>query len=102
MEKRTVCFKTKTDVEWHDVPLYFKAAPEPSNIMWENQYWPKKTKIFRNTITFLIVLLILLIQVTMMFYINKKIAKFANQYPLLDCKEVSGIFGDSLQKFAVL
>ena len=47
-------------------------------------------------------LLILLIQVTMMFYINKKIAKFANQYPLLDCKEVSGIFGDSLQKFAVL
>ena len=72
MEKHTICGKIKTEVEWHGKPLYFKAAPEPSNIMWENQFWPKSIKYFRITTNFLIVILMLLLQVSFMFIINKK------------------------------
>lgn len=36
LDKKTVCFKTQTEVTLHGKPIYFKAAPEPSNIMWEN------------------------------------------------------------------
>jgi hypothetical protein len=36
LKKETIWFKTKADYVWHGKPLYFKPAPEPSNILWEN------------------------------------------------------------------
>lgn len=46
--------------------------------------------------------MILAIQITIMFYLNKKITKAASDYPLLDCTDVSRLYGDNLQKFAVI
>ena len=102
MEKQTVCCKTRTEVEWHGKPLYFKAAPEPSNIMWENQFWPKSIKYFRITINLLIIVLMLFLQVTFMFIINKKSVQMQSHYPLVDCNDVKSVFADDLQKFAVI
>lgn len=36
LDKKTFCFKTHAKATLHGQPIYFKAAPEPSNIMWEN------------------------------------------------------------------
>jgi hypothetical protein len=83
-------------------PIYFKAAPEPSNIMWENQYWPKTTKLIRKLITFLVVCLILSIQFSVMFFINKKVVQVQNRYPIVDCTDVKKIYGDTLEKFAII
>lgn len=89
-------------MEWHGKPLYFKAAPEPSNIMWENQYWPRSVKLMRKLATLLIVVLILTVQVAFMFLINKKSVQIQSRYPIVDCKDVKLIYGDNLEKFAVI
>lgn len=36
MQKRRVWCMEKADYYWHGKPLFFKPAPEPSNILWEN------------------------------------------------------------------
>jgi hypothetical protein len=59
LTKQTICCRDSAEMEWHGKPLYFKAAPEPSNIMWENQYWPRSVKLMRKLATLLIVILIL-------------------------------------------
>ena len=37
-----------------------------------------------------------------MFAINKKSVQMQNKYPLTDCKDVTSVFGDDLQKFAII
>ncbi|CDW91332.1 UNKNOWN [Stylonychia lemnae] len=102
MSKQTVCCQDRADHYWYGKPVYFKAAPEPSNIMWENQYWPFWLKTFRKISTFLIVVLILLVQVSFMFLITKKNVQFQSKYPIVDCHDIKQVYGDNLQKFAIL
>jgi len=82
--------------------LYFKPAPEPSNILWENQYWPKSVKMFRSIIAFLVVILIITLQIAFMFFINKQSVAMQSQYPIVDCKDVRSLYADTLQKFALV
>ena len=41
---------TKADYYWLGKPLYFKPAPEPSNICWENQFIYKKEKLIKQLV----------------------------------------------------
>jgi hypothetical protein len=60
---------TRADLTLYGEPLYFKPAPEPSNILWESQYVAPLTKYFRSFVTYSIILLILVSQVALIFEI---------------------------------
>lgn len=59
-------------------------------------------KYFRITVNFLIILLMLALQVSFMFIINKKSVQMQSAYPLVDCKDITEVFSNDLQKFAVI
>jgi hypothetical protein len=42
-------------------PLYFKPAPEPSNILWENQFTPKVERYRKATNVLLVIAIALMI-----------------------------------------
>jgi hypothetical protein len=56
----------------------------------------------RSAVTFLIICLILLLQVTFMFIVNKKSVQMLSEYPLVDCSEIKEFYGPNLQRFGIL
>jgi hypothetical protein len=59
--KRVEWCISRTDVTLYGHPIYFKPAPEPSNIIWEDQYTPPFTLYFKSLITGLIIFSILIL-----------------------------------------
>lgn len=66
---------------WHGKPLYFKAAPESSNIIWQNLHKPKLAKSVKRAVALLIILVILILQLIFMFSLKKKINAYLDEYP---------------------
>lgn len=88
LEKRTFCFRTQSDASWLGKPLYFKAAPESSNIIWQNQWTPRSVKYLKKAIALFVVLLIIAAQIVFMFALDKKIYSYYGLYQNLECDYV--------------
>lgn len=82
-------------------PLYFRSAPEASNIIWENQYTPTLLKMYKRFMALLIVFVILVTQVICIFGLNKKIFSLQEKYPSMDCEDVLDSYGADIQKYAL-
>ncbi len=102
MGKMVKMGRVHTEEKWHGEPLYFKPAPEPSNILWENQWFPAPEKLKKNLITLFTIAFILIVQMSFMFYMNKMSASYQAKYPIVDCNDVRDLYGEKLERFAVL
>ena len=75
------CFQKINKMVINGSPIEIKPAPESSNIIWQNQYLPKNAKLFRKFVTFSIMVLFWLLQIMTIFYFNKKINEYEEEYP---------------------
>lgn len=82
-----------SDKTFLDQPLFFKEAPEPTNIVWENRNVSYKTQFFRKIMVLLIIVLIL-VMAFVIFYTLKSFTAINNmKYPLSnDCESISNLF----------
>ncbi|TNV85819.1 hypothetical protein FGO68_gene5047 [Halteria grandinella] len=101
LDKKSTIFTSTTEVNLNGNPIYFKAAPEASNVIWENQYTPTLLKLYKRIVALLIVLFILVTQVVFIFALNKKIFSLQEKYPSIDCEDVLDSYGDEIQKYAL-
>ena len=59
LDKKSSIFSISSEAQLNGKPLYFKAAPEASNIIWENQYSPTMVKLYKRFIAIIVVMIIL-------------------------------------------
>ena len=83
-------------------PIEIKPAPESSNIIWQNQFLPKNAKLFRKFVTFSVIALFWLLQIMTIFYFNKKITEYEEEYPQRNCEDVRSNYGEEFDKFAII
>jgi len=96
------CFQKINKMVINGTPIEIKPAPESSNIIWQNQFLPKNAKIFRKFVTFSVMVLFWLLQIVTIFYFNKKINEYEEEYPQRNCEDVRSNYGEEFDKFAII
>jgi hypothetical protein len=59
-------------------------------------------KLFRKFVTFSIMVLFWVMQIMTIFYFNKKINEYEEEYPQRNCEDVRSNYGKEFDRFAII
>ena len=65
--------------------MYFEKATEPTNIIWENRYLTPRERFSRALKVSAMILVLILISFTIIFFFKSYSAAFASKYPARNC-----------------
>jgi hypothetical protein len=72
--------------------LEFEAAPEPTDIIWENRQITTRSRYIRLAIAIFITLILLSISFTIIIMLKQKAMESNKKYGEANCKEVEKIY----------
>jgi hypothetical protein len=79
--------------------LYFEKATEPTNIIWENRHLTTKERFKRALKVTLIIIVLICISFTIIFYCKSYSIKVGDKYPAVDCTVIKSAY-TRLEKWA--
>lgn len=79
----------------------FTPAPEPSEIVWENQELSWKQLRCRELVAYLFVGVFLALSFYTMYWMSTKQMKLTAQFPVVDCVDIQETYGDELKQYAI-
>lgn len=82
------------------IPMKFKAASEPTDIIWENRIYTKTDYWIRSIIAFSVVGVLLLGSFAFIYKVARTSADIAIEFPKVDCAAIADTYGTQLKKFA--
>jgi hypothetical protein len=82
--------------------LFFKQATEPTNILWENRHLTHKDRLKRSGWVFAIIVLMIIVSFSLIFFCKSYSVKVSQTYPAVDCSVIDSAYGASLEKYAIL
>ena len=90
---RRRCFKVEAERELMDMPLVFKRAPEPTNIIWENRHFTYLQQSWRAAAVALAVLLVLVGVFVLFFVLKTQVANTRGTYANVECENTVAEYG---------
>lgn len=88
-----MCGQIETKHEFDGAPLYFDAAPEPTNIIWEHRQITFEDQKTRSAIVSIIVVILLFLAFLAFFALKKQTIANYNKYPpSTNCDDLYSIF----------
>jgi len=95
--KRNWLCRLNYEQEFLDAPLYFREAPEPTNIIWENRQVTFFQQIIR-TIIVIAIILVLFVGCLFVFYYLKKttVTNYQRYPPSTNCNSINSLFNNQL------
>lgn len=79
----------------------FKAAAQPSDIIWQNRWNTVNYIRLREFISLAVVVLSLTVVFIIMYLISQKVNFYVQKYPNADCEQISNVFGPDLEEYAL-
>ena len=73
------------DIEWLGLKVGFDAAPEPTDIIWENRQFTHGMRIQKLIVTVLVTLLLLGLSLWIIFTLQFRSHEGENKYEVVDC-----------------
>ena len=84
--------KTKRKVL--DLPIRFKKASEPTDIIWENRIYTRVDYFFRQLVAFTIIGILLFASFAVIFKVARMSADIAREFPKVDCPSIEQTYGN--------
>lgn len=99
LDSTKICGKEVPKETWRGYPFVLEQVQEPTNIYWEHRHASTAWKFMKQVIVTIILILILAIFITILFYTQKVNSRLRREYPEVDCDEVKeDLVGDSMLK----
>ena len=83
------------------MPMKFKQASEPTDIIWENRHLTKGDIRSRELVAFLIIGFLLFLSFLFIFKVSRVSAGIAKVFPAVSCEAIEANYGKELQRYAV-
>ena len=84
LDSTILCGKSFAKETWRGHPFELQQVQEPSNIYWENRHTSFFSKIFKQIISTIILILILAIFIGILYYTQKVASRLRREYPEVD------------------
>mmetsp|Transcript_21614 Transcript_21614/g.20740 ORF Transcript_21614/g.20740 Transcript_21614/m.20740 type:complete len:107 (+) Transcript_21614:1495-1815(+) len=80
--------------------MHFVEAQEPTNIIWENRHLTKAQRLQRSFKAWVIIIILVFLSFTLIYYIQYFALKLTNKYPEADCGAIKNSYGDEFYYYA--
>ena len=97
---KVLALKTQTQTNLLGVPMRFKNASEPTDIIWENRHYTYGDYVKRQIFAFIVIAILLFGSFIVVYIVANYSSKVANTYPQVDCDALDKDYGTSLETYA--
>lgn len=77
-------------------PMKFKAASEPTDIIWENRIYTRADYFFRQLVAFTIIGILLFASFAVIYKVARMSAEISREFPKVDCEAITHTYGNQL------
>lgn len=84
----------KTDIKLVGLEMKFRAASEPTDIIWENRIYSAWDYFFRNLIAWFIIALLLACSFAFIFKVARTSSAISREFPKVDCDAIEETYGN--------
>lgn len=81
--------------------MKFKAASEPTDIIWENRHYTADDYKLREVKAWSIIGTLLLISFAIIYRVARTSTEIAREFPSFNCDSINEIYGDQIQRYAI-
>jgi len=96
--QRALHMKNHDGTEWLDMKMVASAAPEPTDIIWENRYVTNFSRLIRLCFVIVIILVLLAGSFSLIVAMKQQAVKNNTKYQQSNCRELYQIYTPDLLK----
>lgn len=91
---KNLAVNLKTNIKLVGLEMKFRAASEPTDIIWENRIYSAWDYFFRNLIAWFIIALLLACSFAFIFKVARTSSAISREFPKVDCDAIEETYGN--------